>query len=226
VILGFFSDNEDMKGLVPVLLMVAYTAAAEDALQGMVPIDSEPVWAVESGAAYPLSRQDSRRAALFEAAAWFTGMVYGWQFDYEPGDRTREIEEVFDWMPLGELAADDPRITLAAVKYEGSIIRFQANYEMDAAQTARRAAWKGGQIRTMKAQGQSDLEQNRQEALKDAAKHTIRTMVRGSERERPKAIRGRIALAEFPVITISGGSWAATAKFFVEIQEIQKFKGY
>jgi hypothetical protein len=226
VIRGFFSDIEDMKCLASVLLMIACAAAAEEAPQGLVWVDSEPVWAAALGASYPLSRQDSRQAALSEAAAWFSGMVYGWRFEYEPGDRARGIEELFDWTPLGELAADDPRITLTAATHEGSIIRFQANYEADAAQASRRATWKGGQIRAMESQGRSVLEQSRQEALKDAAKRMIHAMARGSERERPKAISGRIALAAFPVIAIGGGTWTATARFFIEIQDIQKFKGY
>jgi hypothetical protein len=66
----------------------------------------------------------------------------------------------------------------------------------------------------------------RREALEDAARTAIRAMLRGSERNRPKEARGRIALAAFPVTGIVSGRWQVSAKFRLELTERTPFAAY
>jgi hypothetical protein len=216
-----------------VLLLAAWTGYAQDVLRGVVSVHLEPVWTAlpgdnETGQAgkYPLSPRDAQLEALSEAIGYFSGMVYGWEFEYEVGEKTRNLADVFDWTPLGELPFGDARMVPTDSQSGESMLRLWADYEMDASQTARRETWLGGQLRTIQARGKAGLDTGQQNALRDAAKQAVRSLVRGIERERPKTIRGRIALAEFPLITIAAGEWTASAKFFVEIREIQKYKGY
>jgi hypothetical protein len=51
-------------------------------------------------------------------------------------------------------------------------------------------------------------------------------MLRGSERNRPKEVRGYISLAAFPRFWLYKGQWAAAARFYVEINEIIPFAVY
>jgi hypothetical protein len=51
-------------------------------------------------------------------------------------------------------------------------------------------------------------------------------MLRGSERNRPKEVRGFISLAAFPVYWMDGDRWAASARFRVEVAEIVPFAAY
>ncbi|MDR0639240.1 MAG: hypothetical protein LBG27_10160 [Spirochaetaceae bacterium] len=215
------------------LLAVSGAGYAQDVLRGMVTVDSEPVWAALPGnessgqtGTYPLSWRDAQLAALSGAMDFFSGMIYGWEFEYEVGEKARNVEEAFDWMPLGELSFGDMRMRPDDSDREGSILRLWADYEMDAAQTARRGAWLSGQLRVINARGRAGLNEDGRNSLRDAAKQAVRSLVRGRERERPKTVRGRIALAEFPAVTLMDGEWSASAKFFVEIREIQKYKGY
>jgi hypothetical protein len=215
------------------LLFAGQTGYAQETLRGMVTVNAEPVWAVLSGeddsaskAPYPLSRRDTRLTALNAAIGYFSGMIYGWEYTYAVGEKARNVEDGFDWVPLGELPFGDARMTPTDFSQEEAIYRLWADYEMDNAQAARRGAWTGGQLRTLNARGRAELGQDQQDALRDAAKQAVRSVARGIERERPRIVRGRIALAKFPVITIADGEWAASAQFFIEIQEIQKYQGY
>jgi hypothetical protein len=215
------------------LLAVSGAGYAQNVLRGMVTADTEPVWKAQPGEEssgqmgdYPLSWHDARLAALSGAIGFFSGMIYGWEFEYEVGEKARNVEETFDWTPLGDLSSGDARMTADRSVREGSILRLWADYEMDAAQTARRGTWLGGQLRVINARGRASLNEDEQNSVRDAARQAVRSLIRGSERERPKMVCGRIALAEFPAVTLMDGEWSASAKFFIEIREIQKYKGY
>jgi hypothetical protein len=66
----------------------------------------------------------------------------------------------------------------------------------------------------------------RKAALEDAARTAVRAMLRGSERNRPKEARGFISLSAFPSYWIDGGEWAVSARFKVDIIDIQPFAVY
>ncbi|MDR0879034.1 MAG: hypothetical protein LBN21_13385, partial [Treponema sp.] len=66
----------------------------------------------------------------------------------------------------------------------------------------------------------------REAALEDAARTAVRAMLRGNERNRPKEARGFISLSAFPSYRIDGGYWAVSARFRVDITEIQPFAAY
>ena len=63
-------------------------------------------------------------------------------------------------------------------------------------------------------------------ALEDAARSALRTMLRSSERNRPKEVTGFISLTSFPRFFIDSGRWAASARFRVQITEIIPFAAY
>jgi hypothetical protein len=214
-----------------ILLLAARAGYAQEMLRGRVTVDAEPVWVTlarndDAKPEYPLSEPSIQRAALSAAIGYFSGMVYGWAFEYEVGEKARNLADAFEWTPLGELPFGDARMLPSDSVREGSLFHLWADYEMDASQTARRNAWLGGQLRQVNARGRAGLRDTQQDALREAAKQAARSLVRGIERERPKSVRGRIALAAFPVITLAEGEWVASAKFFIEIQEVRKFHGY
>jgi hypothetical protein len=213
------------------LLLAVQTGYTQETLRGMVMVNSEPVWvtlADEADSAqrgkYPLSQRNTRLVALAAAIGYFSGMIYGWEYEYAVGEKARNVEDGFEWTPLGELPFADVRMTPADSVQEGAIYRLWADYDLDTAQAARRGAWTGGQLRSMHARGRAGLEEEQHDALRDAAKQAVRSLVRGIERERPRTVRGRIALAKFPVITIADGEWTASVQFFVEIREIEKYQ--
>jgi hypothetical protein len=161
-------------------------------------------------------------------------MIYGWEFEYEPAAPARGRNEYFSWNPAGELSnggisLTSPRLKPDMLRYEreGSLLRLWTDYELDAVEARRRNVWKSGQLRMLNARGRASLDTDEAEAgaraLEDAAKNAVRSLARGLERERPKTVRGRAALAAFPIVTIAHGEWAAQAQFFIEIREIESY---
>ena len=230
--------------LFTVLAATVETAGAQEhdggyypeALRGEVWVDLEPMYGNRPDAEYPVTRETAGRRALVEAASFYSGMIYGWSFHYDIGERARGIAEDFDvFEPMGEIVWGDPRLNITEVETRGSRVRIWTDYQMSEIQQKRMQTWRMDMIRSAQGIGYCPLTgpspdsgwlEVRNAVLKDAARAAVRAMLRGSERNRPKAVTGYISLASFPRIFIDSGQWVAIARFRVQINEIIPFAAY
>ena len=205
-------------------------------LRGEVWVDIEPIYGYRVDAEYPLSGDAAARRALQEAALYFSGMIYGWSFHYDIGERARGIAEDFHiFEPMGEIRWGDPRLSVTEVESRGTQLRIWADYELSDMQQRRMQMWRMGMTRNAQAVGycpvygpspDSGWLDIRNAALQDAARAAVRQMLRGSERNRPKEATGFISLASFPRFFIQSGRWVASARFRIQITEIIPFAAY
>jgi hypothetical protein len=173
---------------------------------------------------------------LQEAALYFSGMIYGWSFHYDIGERARGITEDFDvFEPMGEIRWGDPRLSVTEVEGRDTQLRVWADYRLSEVQQKRMHVWRTGIIRSAQGMGywpvtgpapDSGWLDIRNAVLKDAARAAVRAMLRGGERNRPKEATGFISLASFPRFFMDSGQWVASARFRVQINEIIPFAVY
>ncbi len=210
-------------------------AAAQEVLRGQVRIDLEPVYARYLEDSAPLDTETARRRALEEASYAFAGMIYGWSFDYDIGERARDYTERLDLHPRGEIPFGDPRLRATDGEVRDMRLYLWVEYGPDEVQKRRLAAWNMGTARNVQGRGTGSLVEPPGEgswfagkagALEDAARAAIRAYLRSTERNRPKECRGLIALAAFPTYQIVSGRWTATARFRLEITELRPFPAY
>lgn len=208
---------------------------AQEVLRGRVWVDLEPVYQRFADVPYPLDTVTAQKRALEETKFYYEGMMYGWSFDYEVGERARKIEENFEFHSLGSIPVGDPRLTVTDGSVEGSRFYLWTEYRPDGAQRGRLKAWDGGQVQKIQASGTGPLAgpvesgqwmEGKKEALRDAARAAVRSFLRGTERNRPKEAHGLIALADFPLYRIEMGRWVATAPFRLDVREIVPFAAY
>ena len=219
------ADTIIVKRILIVLLFVALPLFAQEVLRGEVKIELEQVRGFLVQEKPPLSLPEARQAGLEDAARYFGAMIYGWSFHYEVGERARKIEEILELTPLGTVRADDPRMELTSVQMNGPNMYLWVDYRPEETQLYRLDKWKAGSTRTAQGYGESPLE-DKYAALEDAARATLRAMLRGSERNRPKEVSGFISLAAFPKYWLDKGRWAAFGRFRVDIREIRPFAAY
>jgi len=219
----------------PLLLLAALPLGAQETLRGEVRVEIEAVPREFMDVPPPPDDGTVRRRALDAAALFFSGMIYGWSFYYDIGERARGIAEEFELTPLGSIVPGDPRLRVTDARVEDMRLYVWADYRPSDSQRRRLAAWKAGAARTAQAVGRGSLglpesEEGwldvRQAALKDAARAAVRGMLRGGERNRPKAARGFISLAAFPRCYMDAGRWAAAARFHVDVREVIPFSAY
>jgi hypothetical protein len=218
-----------------------------EVLRGELRIDMEPIYGGFIDLEYPLQTETLRRRALEEAAMLFSAMIYGWSFHYDVGERARGIEEDFSLSPLGLIPWGDSGLRVTDGEIRDQRLCVWTDYWPDESQRRRIAMWRAGRIRSVQAQGRgppgtpavSDPAapadngapprlwlDYRREGLEDAARAAVRAILRGSERNRPKEVKGFIALAAFPVFGMDSGRWLVSAHFRVDITEIIPFAAY
>ena len=219
---------------------------AQEVLRGEVRIELEPIYGEYIDEEYPLDIDSAYRRALREAAMFFSAQIYGWSFHYDVGERARNIEEIFELTPLGEIRWGDPGLKVTHAYFENryyqptthlmaAYLSAWMDYRPTEAQHRRLTMWRMGNVRPAQAIGHSPLGGTagvsdwltvKKNALEDSARAAVRAMLQGSERNRPKEARGFICLENFPAFFMDSGRWAAQARFKVEIIEIIPFSVY
>ena len=220
-------------------------------LRGEVRIELEPIFGAYVDEEYPLDIDSAYRRALQEAALFFSAQIYGWSFHYDVGERARGIEEIFELNPLGEIRWGDPGLKVTHAYFETRDFRATTHrlaaylsawmdYRPTEAQLRRMRMWQMGNTRPAQAighspiggapteagEGSSSWLAIKKNALEDSARAAVRAMLQGSERNRPKEVKGFISLESFPSFFMDSGLWAAQARFKVEIIEIIPFAVY
>lgn len=240
------ADNLSMgrKLLTLLFLFAAIQAMAQrhdpgyypDTIRGEVWVELEPIYGDRPDDEYPLSMESGARRALQEAAIYFSGVIYGWSFHYEIGERARGIAEDFDiFEPMGEIPWGDPRLIITESENRDMKLRVWVDYHLSEIQHRRTQLWRTGTIRNAQSTGYCSIQgaspnsgwmDIRKAVLKDAARAAVREILRGSERNRPKEASGYISLASFPRFYLDSGQWAAAARFRIQITEIVPFAAY
>ncbi|MDR2343282.1 MAG: hypothetical protein LBD86_01975 [Spirochaetaceae bacterium] len=213
-------------------LFCARFVFSQDVLRGEVCVELEPVYTLFLGGAYPPDSAAATRWAVEDAAAAFSGMIYGWAFSYEPGEISRGIQEFLELKALGEVRPDDTRLELTDAAIREGLFYVQADYAVNEAQKKRILAWKSASIPVSQSTGYGPLQggqgvverrQIKEAALKNAMEKAIRKKLRMTELNRPQAASGYIALSKFPLYGMRDGMWAAVAEFRIEIKDIRPF---
>lgn len=217
------------------LLLFSGLLPAQEVLRGEVHIELEPVYGGFIDEEYPLDADTIRRRALEEAAMFYSAMIYGWSFHYDIGEKARGITEELELVPAGTIPFGDSGLRATDAEIRNMEFRLWTDYRLTEAQQRRMRMWRSGTIRNAQAVGYGPLGRPKQTGdwmtirragLEDAARAAIRAILRGSERNRPKEAAGFICLVSFPRYFMDGGSWAADARFRVEITGIIPFAAY
>ena len=203
-------------------------------IRGEVYVDLEPIYVGHVDEEYPLNAEQAGRRALDELALFFSAMIYGWSFNYEVGERARLIKEDLDLEILGTFQAGDPALKVTDTEFREMRLRVWADYHLSDSQQRRIGIWRTGMIRNAQATGYSPSHLDeypgwievKKLALEDAARAALRSALRGSERNRPKEVKGNISLASFPRYYIDAGRVTAFGRFRVQITEIIPFAAY
>jgi hypothetical protein len=214
------------------VLLCAGAGFAEE-LRGEVSVEMEPVYALFLGVPYPLDGDTASRWAREDAAAAFSGMIYGWAFVYEPG--ARGASESLALEARGGIQPGDPALTVTDTDERDGVLYMAADFSLDYARQNRMRQWRSAAVSVVQATGYGPLQgwagvtdrrQIKGTALQDAMKKAIRQKVRLTERNRPRAVTGLIALSKFPLYRMNNGQWAAAAEFRIEVTGIIPFAVY
>jgi len=204
------------------------------AIRGEVYVDLEPIYAGYVDKEYPLDIPTAGRRALEEAAMLYSAMIYGWSFNYIPGERARGLNENLELKPVALIPFGDPGLRVTDTEIRDNRFRVWTDYHLTDSQQRHMQVWRTGMVRNAQAlgYGPSSLDEYpgwlaiKKMALEDAARAAIRSLLQGGERNRPREATGFISLASFPRYFIDAGRWTVSARFRVQVTEVVPFSAY
>ena len=202
-----------------------------DAFPGSFEDDAPPdstAQAAENSTAPAPFRYAIERAK--EIAPFFMGgMISGWNFDYVPSDKVRNVEEFFEFeeqQPLNR--AVNPVSYKRPLVEDGKLLCWAYCDRTPAQQLAYRR-WSSVTHPRIRGKGTAPVEDGFagvQAASAGAIKNAVREYWRIYLKNKPKEITGTVLLIGVPRVYIYEGQYVADLEFFLETDTIVKYSYY
>jgi len=206
--------------LVGFLIASVGTVRADDLLVGEFSAETHPL---VRDTPEPPSRQQIVTMLLSEARFAFSGMIYGFNFNYTPSDPVRQVKEVFDLTPIAEVPWGDPRLSVLSTRSTADLFFAQITYRPADFQVFRLQGWQSNSNDHASGSGSASYllgTPGRAAAVNAAIKNAIREYVRAREYNRPREIRGSLALLDPPRIGVQRGDYFAEVRIALDIRAI------
>lgn len=203
-----------------ILIASANVVWADDLLVGEFNAETHPLI---RDTPEPPSRQQIVTNLLREAQFAFSGMIYGFNFVYTPSDPVRQVKEVFDLKPIAEIPWGDPRLSVLSTRSTAGLFFAQITYRPADFQVFRLQGWRSNSNAHAAGSGGASYllgTIGRETAVNAAIKNAIREYVRAREYNRPREIRGSLALLDPPRIGVQRGEYVADVRIALDIRAI------
>ena len=172
----------------------------------------------------------SFRSLKATAPYLLSGMIYGWEYEYTPSDKTRNVEEYFSFVPIAEITENDENITFTDPAFLEARVYCWLEYLRSEKMMAYLQRWNSVKYPKVLGFGESsnnDSVEAIKEAVKEAAKNAIRTYAQKQTKNKPKEVSGKILLcSEDPSIKILKGKYTAYLDFFLYVDKIVQYSQY
>lgn len=177
----------------------------------------------ENPFAYPINR-------LKEIVPFFVeGMVCGWSFTYTPSDRTRGVEEFFEFAPLREYPNMRSLIQYKEPWVEENRLSCWIEFRCPPHLTSWRKTWKTLGYRRVSGRGQGRLTDGFDgiyEGASEALKEAVREYARSVTKNKPKEVAGEVLLTGLPSIGLRSGRYIVDLDFFLNVSRIIDYTIY
>jgi hypothetical protein len=187
-------------------------------------------WVFDPSLQLDLARRGTVGAVLAMARDILSGMIYGYDFEYIPGDRVRAITESFTLTPRNLIPWGDPGLTLVSVSRANlpieDLIQVQFRYRLNEHQLLIRRGWLGTRFQNSRAQGAASLfldMAGQQQALVNGAKEAVRAHARRLTRDKPAEVTGVAILSDAPRFWTSQGRFLSDVQLQLQVQTIREY---
>lgn len=178
---------------------------------------------VDAPFAHPINR-------LKELVPFFIeGMVCGWSFTYTPSDKTRGVEEFFEFKPLREYPNMKSLIQYKEPRIEENKLHCWIEFICPPHLTSWRKTWKTLGYQRISGRGQGRLTEGFDgiyEGASQALKGAVREYARSITKNKPKEITGEVLLTGLPSIGLKSGRYIVDLDFFLNVSRIKEYTIY
>ena len=160
----------------------------------------------------------------------FEGMIFGFDFDYVPLDKTRNVQEFFsvDFSRSNYTNHKDfvKQISYRNPYFEDDCLICWADFSLTSDISLRLS--QRNSVMLKKACGKGcgkliDSEKGIQDAFENAIKNAVRSYAQTISKNKPKEIRGTVIINKEPRIYIQHGQYIVDVEFLIEKLDIQNY---
>lgn len=174
--------------------------------------------------------QKKLKELLEEAAFIYSGMLYGFDFTYVPGDSKRRVGESFTLTPIASIVWGDSALSVGNVRQSGEKIFVNIIYRCEERHINWLNYWNTGNLTVLGASAFSKLPERtvvgRRDAVEEAAKLAVRIYMQGKVHNKPREISGSFIFAEPPRLRYEAGLYNASVKIKLDIKEVENYSVY
>jgi hypothetical protein len=219
-----------MRTFISVLLLFSATfqcpADAPDRLFIRPWTELEPLVRLGSGP-YPIPLDIAEKTLMEEGRTLVSGMIYGWEFSYTPGDKARRVGESFVLAPIAEVPWGSPRLLVTETEVTETRLWARMSYTLDDQESRRRAAWDSNTAALSTGQGTAALQEGdaaRTKALEAAIRDAIRRSLDTRYLNKPREITGEIVLWTDPITRVRAGTYTITATIKLLVRDLIPYR--
>ncbi len=163
----------------------------------------------------------------------FEGMIFGYNFDYTPYDKTRKVDEFFqvtsEFEKYGKIEDLSKLITYTEPYIENNILYCYAEIKLD--NNLDKYVIKNQSIifKKISGKGQGKLQDDTEgikKAFEDAIKNSVRNYARTLTKNKPREITGKVIINRQPRIYIQQGQYNVDVQFLLDNLEIIEYKHF
>lgn len=158
----------------------------------------------------------------------FEGIIYGWNFSYTPYDKTRNVNEYFDFSVNGpNISKNDKNISYKDPYFQDNKLFCWAEYQLSKEMVNKLKHSKSIVFKKISGKGKgrvSEGEEGIKKAFAEALKNAIRNHGRDIEKNKPKEILGNVRIIGNPRVYINNGFYIVDLDFFVQVSKIIQYK--
>ena len=218
-----------LRGLYAILIFILlpmFCFAEQDLIAIRLWCELEPM--VQENEEYPLSTEAAQMRALEEAREILSGMIYGFRFNYTPGDETRQINEEFTATPIAEILWGDPNMRITDAYVRDSFLFVKVYYDLEDFQFARRRAWASNSVDSSSGLGEYSVfiapsPEGKRQALQEALKNAVRNALRPVYFNKPREVTGEMLIWNEPHTIIQSGTYTTQLDVKLRVKEIRSY---
>lgn len=222
------------RSFIALLSAAAFSAAAAAPLRADAPdrlfirpwVEREPLVRIGPGP-YPIPLADAEKSLLELGRILISGMVYGWTFVYEPGDRARRVQERFDLTPLAQVPWGSARLRVLETEEKDTRLWARISYELSDEESRRRQAWDSNTADLSSGQGTAAIQEGdpgRTKSLESAIRDAIRRSLDSRYVNKPREVTGEVVLWTDPEVRTSTGTWITSVTVKMQVRDLVPYR--
>ena len=158
----------------------------------------------------------------------FEGIIHGWNFSYTPYDKTRQVNEYFEFSVDGpNISKNDKNISFNDPYFQDNKLFCWVEYELSSAMLNKMKHSKSIVFKKISGKGKgkvSEGEEGIKKAFSEALKMAVRNHGRDIEKNKPKEMLGKVNITGNPRVYIDNGFYVVDLDFFVQVDRIIQYK--